>query len=109
MCTFDPDVAAKTMAPNLSRNQRRHHLAVEREYVEELLEDASDSKWVYQSLIDLTILEAKFDDFISSETKSSLLGWIEKLKVLDPLRKGRWQDLEKTVSSLSQIREGEDV
>jgi geranylgeranyl transferase type-2 subunit alpha len=101
MCTFDPDLAGKTMAPNLSTVQRRQYLSSEREFVEDLLEDASDSKWVYQSLIELAVLEAKLDGSMSADTKSCVLEWIEKLKTLDPLRRGRWLDLERTVTTLS--------
>jgi geranylgeranyl transferase type-2 subunit alpha len=101
MCTFDPALAGKTMAPNLSTAQRRQYLSSEREFVEELLADASDSKWVYQSLIELAVLKAKLDGSMSMDTKSSALGWVEELKTLDPLRSGRWLELEKTVTTLS--------
>ena len=101
MCTFDPELATRTMAPNLDNAQRREYLANEREFIEELLEDTSDCKWVYQALIELALLEAKLDGSISQQSKGTVLGWFEKLKTLDPLRRGRWQDLESSITASS--------
>jgi geranylgeranyl transferase type-2 subunit alpha len=99
MCTFDPELALKAMAPNLGADQRKGYIASEREFVEELLEDTTDCKWVYQALTELALLEAKLDGSMSYESETKILGWVAQLKALDPLRKGRWMDLEKSVSS----------
>lgn len=94
MCTFDIDQAAKSMAPNLSTDQRLEYIAAEREYIEEVLEDAQDCKWPYQALIECTILESKLKTGLQEEDRTKVADWLEKLKSLDPLRKGRWTEME---------------
>ena len=94
MCTFDPDQAKKSMAPNLSTEQRLEYIASEREYIEEVLEDAQDCKWPYQALIECTLLEGKLNSGLLEEERERVVEWLQKLKTLDPLRKGRWLDTE---------------
>lgn len=97
MCTFDLDLAAKSMAPNLSHEQRLEYIAAERRYIEEVLEDAQDCKWPYQALIECTLLEAKLKQGLQEQDKTKLLQWLKELKTLDPLRKGRWVDMEQSL------------
>ncbi|KAK4947629.1 Rab geranylgeranyltransferase [Elasticomyces elasticus] len=97
MCAFDSDQAEKSMAPNLSKDQRFEYIASEREYIEEVLEDAQDCKWVYQALIECTLLEAKLNNGLPDVDKTKVLTWINELKSRDPLRKGRWLDLERSL------------
>ena len=97
MCAFDPRTAQQTMTPNLSEQDRLQYIADEREYIEDLLEDAKDSKWVYQALIDLAILFAKLEGSLAKTDKEAVLRWIDDLHKLDPLRKGRWDDLRQRI------------
>jgi geranylgeranyl transferase type-2 subunit alpha len=91
---MDPASAEKTMAPKLSTNQRQRYVAEEVAFVEDLLEDTDDCKWIYQSLIDLTLLKAKLEgQSLDSSQKKDLQLWLKKLTALDPLRRGRWDDL----------------
>ncbi len=99
MCTLDPELAARTMAPNLNDTERLEYLVVERGFVEEILEDTTDCKWVYQALIELALLEAKLDGAMSQQSKTNVLEWLEELKSLDPLRLGRWRDLENSLTA----------
>lgn len=102
MCTFDPKLARNTMAPNLDNTQRQKYLATEREFIEEVLEDTTDCKWVYQAMIELALLEAKLDGGLSQSIRTNVLEWLEKLKSLDPLRMGRWRDLESSIKAWSE-------
>lgn len=97
MCTFDPDRAAKSMAPNLSDQERMRYIAAEREYIEEVLEDAQDCKWPYQALIECSVLEGKLKAGLQEEEKTKISRWLKELQTLDPLRKGRWLDMEQTL------------
>lgn len=87
----------RSMAPDLSDAERLEYVEREQEFVEELLEDAEDSKWVYQGLIECALLKAKLTGGLSSEGKTNIKLWLEKLKELDPLRSGRWKDTEETL------------
>ncbi|KIX05305.1 uncharacterized protein Z518_06177 [Rhinocladiella mackenziei CBS 650.93] len=97
MCTFDPDQAARSMAPNLSNDQRLKYIASEKEYIEEVLEDAQDCKWPYQALIECTLLEAKLNKGMQKDDNRKIREWLDMLKTLDPLRKGRWLDMEQAL------------
>lgn len=100
MCCLDPGKAQKTMVPDLSSEERLAYVASEQEFVEELLEDTDDCKWIYQSLIELAFLEARLKGSeIGIERKKRILEWLDSLKSLDSLRLGRWNDLEQTVKN----------
>ncbi len=98
MCTFDPEQAAKTMLPRLSNEERLRYIAAEREYIEEVLQDAEDCKWPYQALIECSVLEGKLKGGLQEEDRIKILGWLKELQTLDPLRKGRWLDMEQSLS-----------
>lgn len=94
MCTFDPELASQTIAPNLDDSQRLEYVNQEIEMIEELLDDADDCKWVYQALIECTLLASKLEGTMSASARESISRWVKELKKLDPLRGGRWIDLE---------------
>jgi geranylgeranyl transferase type-2 subunit alpha len=78
---------------DLTDDDRHRYYGNEIRYIREILEDEEDCKWIYEGLLFLAgaCLE------INSETKVFTTGdmrsWLEQLKKLDPLRKGRWDDL----------------
>jgi len=97
MCTFDPDQASKSMAPNLNTEERLRYISVEREYIEEVLEDSEDCQWAYKALIECVLLEAKLNKGLREADKQKILGWLKELKARDPLRLGRWVDMEQSL------------
>ncbi|RJE21540.1 hypothetical protein PHISCL_06112 [Aspergillus sclerotialis] len=98
MCTFDPSVSDQTMAPNLTDSERLEYIRQEIEAIQEMLDGAEDCKYIYQALIDCTVLAAKIQGSMTSEDKGNVLGWLAEIKKLDPLRRGRWVDFEMTMS-----------
>ena len=98
MCTFNPDIAKQTMAPNLSKADRLAYIARERDFIEDLLEDATDCKWVYLALIESALVTAKVKDVFPVEAKEDVHRWLVELRKLDPLRRGRWDDLEMSLA-----------
>ncbi|KAJ9312653.1 hypothetical protein DTO271D3_7044 [Paecilomyces variotii] len=99
MCTFDPALAPQTMAPNLTNAERLDYIQTEIEKIKDMLDGDDDCKWIYQSLIGCTLLAAKIEGAISAEAKACVSGWLNRLKELDPLRRGRWLDLESSLNS----------
>jgi geranylgeranyl transferase type-2 subunit alpha len=99
MCTFDPDQAVKGMAPNLSNEERLRYVAAEQEYIEEVLEDAEDCKWAYLALIESTLIESKLKGGLATKEESKMSEWVKQLHKLDPLRRGRWRDLEQRLKN----------
>ena len=98
MCTFDPDLAQQTMAPTLNKAERLAYVARERGFIEDLLEDVKDTKWIYQALIECALVTAKIEGFLSVKAKEDVLKWLVELRELDPLRRGRWEDLEESLA-----------
>lgn len=97
ICTFDPSYAAQSMAPNLTTEQRLAYVVREIENLTDMLEFDEDCKWIYKSLIDLSILHRKLSQQWPN-SKDQLGVWLLQLKKLDPLRMGRWDDLEQSLA-----------
>lgn len=78
---------------------------VEQEIVDikDLLEDYDDSKLVYEALIEYTLALSALKNRKPSEDEEladDMREWLSKLKNLDPMRKGRWNDMEKEMAVL---------
>lgn len=97
MCTFDPSLSDQTMAPNLSNIERLEYLRREIDEIQDMLDGAEDCKYIYQALIDCTLLARKVEGTMSGTDKENILSWLSELKKLDPLRCGRWLDFEKSL------------
>lgn len=93
------------MAPQLSNEDRLHYVKAEQEFIEDLLEDAEDSKWVYQALMECALIEAKLTGELSADVRTKIRAWLTKLKDLDPLRSGRWADSEQLLLKETAVGE----
>ncbi|ODH49319.1 hypothetical protein GX48_04530 [Paracoccidioides brasiliensis] len=98
MCTFDPALAPGTMAPNLTDADRLKYLENEVEAITEMLDGEEDCRWIYQSLINCSTIISRIQGRMSTEVKQRISGWVSELKRLDPLRQGRWMDLETSLN-----------
>lgn len=88
------------MAPNLSNTERLEYAQREIDEIQDMLDGAEDCKYIYQALIECTLLESKIQGTVPSvEQKKNILNWLSELKRLDPLRQGRWLDFEKSLGS----------
>ncbi|KAJ5224057.1 hypothetical protein N7468_008599 [Penicillium chermesinum] len=99
MCVFDPSVAHRTMAPHLSTPERLQYLQQEIELIEEMLDGAEKCKYIYQSLIECTLLVSKITGNLSAEDHERIVSWLSELKQCDPLRQQRWLDFERALQS----------
>ena len=81
---------------NLSHEDKLAYLAAQVEDLLEMLEGAETSKWIYQRLVELSLMSKSLDGRWPVKL-SDLEAWINMLLELDPLRKGRWQDLRKEI------------
>ncbi|CAI7604768.1 unnamed protein product [Penicillium bialowiezense] len=97
MSVFDPEMAERTMAPHLSSSERLGYIQSEIEEVQDMLDGAEDCKYIYQALIEYTLLASRVRGSLSGEDREQILSWLSELKTLDPLRRERWLDLEKTL------------
>jgi geranylgeranyl transferase type-2 subunit alpha len=97
MCVFDPSLAQRTFAPNLSASERLEYVQEEKDLITEMLEDYTDCKWIYQALVDCNRIAAKITGTMSGEDRAEILRWLKCLNELDPLRSGHWADIENEV------------
>lgn len=85
------------MAPHLSQAERIVYLCDQIQAIEEMLDGAEDCKYVYQGLIDCTVLLSKARGSMPADDHKRVMSWVSELKRLDPLRSGRWCDFERNL------------
>lgn len=84
------------MVPDLTKAERSGYLIQETERIEEMLEVVEDCKWVYQALILLSNLQRNSTEDPTA-VQPKIKDWVNKLLILDPLRRGRWTELGKSL------------
>ncbi|KAL4932724.1 Rab geranylgeranyltransferase BET4 [Aspergillus undulatus] len=100
LCIFDPAKSSQTMAPNLTQSERLEYIHREIKEIQEMLDGAEDCKYLYQALIDCTLLAARVEGTKpDGAQRTQVLDWLSELKKLDPLRAGRWLELEQSLCS----------
>jgi geranylgeranyl transferase type-2 subunit alpha len=83
---------------DLSNGERQKYYEHEMEYIREILEDEADCKWIYEALLGLAEAYLEVDAGTGSFTTKDMGSWLNALKRLDPLRRGRWNDLERRLN-----------
>ena len=100
---LDPKFSSTSLVPELAHEERLTYLQKEFENLRELLEEERDCKWIYQSLIQLgRTLKVVSQEWPVDEYQ--IRAWIMELKRVDPLRIGRWDDLERKLQ-LSSVEQ----
>lgn len=91
-----------TITAGFSVEERVSYIEQEIVDIKDLLEDYDDSKLIYEALIEYTLALTSLRKKKPSEDEvvDDLRGWLSKLKQLDPMRKGRWDDMEKEMAAL---------
>ncbi|KAL8719508.1 MAG: hypothetical protein Q9225_003498 [Loekoesia sp. 1 TL-2023] len=89
---FEPSSKTDVIVPNIPMADKIHYVETQIEDLQEMLEGAETCKWIYQRLLDLSTIGRKLSGHWPVEP-SLVEIWIDKVAELDPLRKGRWQDL----------------
>jgi len=83
---------------DLSNGERQKYYEHEMEYIRDILEDEADCKWIYEALLGLAEAYLEVDAGTGSFTTKDMRSWLDELKRLDPLRRGRWNDLERRLN-----------
>ncbi|KAM0419001.1 hypothetical protein ACHAPT_012052 [Fusarium lateritium] len=87
---------SRQIAPSLTVDQRKSYIDREVTDIKDLLEDYADIKWIYEALIEYAVALSRLtSQGLESEYQSDVASWLGKLRELDPMRNGRWADLEK--------------
>ncbi|KAK3304188.1 uncharacterized protein B0T15DRAFT_485907 [Chaetomium strumarium] len=94
------------MTRGLTTQDRIAYLTREIDEIKDLLEDYTDVQLIYEGLFEYTLylcqLEGRQAD---AGERADLVAWLGKLKRLDPMRKGRWADVETELG----LKEGRDA
>ncbi|KAL1606823.1 Rab geranylgeranyltransferase [Paraconiothyrium brasiliense] len=94
MSTLSPKCPSEDrIVINLDNGDRQRYYENEMQYIREILEDEEDCKWIYEGLLFLAGAYLEVEGGTKVFTTADLRSWLEQLKRLDPLRKGRWDDL----------------
>ncbi|KAL8973787.1 MAG: hypothetical protein Q9197_001977 [Variospora fuerteventurae] len=89
---FEPTANKDSILPDLSVEDKLYYIHTQITDLQDMLEGAETCKWIYQRLLDLALMSrALHSDW--QIPSSDLESWIANLTHLDPLRKGRWNDL----------------
>ncbi|KAK6826167.1 hypothetical protein PG987_013661 [Apiospora arundinis] len=95
------DADAKGLiAPNLSLADRKEFIDREVAEIKDLLEDYEDVKLIYEALLEYAMAyRAMSASDGETANQDEMMAWLAKLRELDPLRQGRWDDLEKSLKA----------
>jgi geranylgeranyl transferase type-2 subunit alpha len=94
LTTIISPAAHKIIVPGFTQADRIEYVDQQLLFLNDLLDGAEDSKWIYNALIDCTtaLWEMK-GDLSPTEARQNLKMWLDELRKLDPLRSGRWDEL----------------
>lgn len=93
MASFTPGNEQYAIVTDFSTTEKIDHLAQEIAEIKELAEDYDDVKWIYEALVEYTVTLGQLRK-LENEEETDLRGWLGRLRKLDPMRQGRWDDLE---------------
>ena len=89
--------------PGLTIEERISYIQKEIEGIKDLLQDYKDVKWIYEALLEYTMtlgqLRRKSQSTSESRQQDDLPSWLSKLRELDAMQAGRWDDVGKQLKS----------
>lgn len=92
-------IGRPTIVPGFNMEERVTYVTREIDDIKDLLEDYDDCKLIYEALMDYTLALARLEERQPiEEEQEDLKQWLSKLQELDPMRSGRWIDMEKRLS-----------
>ncbi|KAM0666392.1 hypothetical protein ACQRIT_005151 [Beauveria bassiana] len=84
------------IVPEMVVDDRVKLISRQVDFIKDLLEDYHDVKWIFEMLLEYTLLTYKLrNEPLGVEQSKELVGWVASIKRLDPQRFNRWQELAK--------------
>ncbi|KAM0445049.1 hypothetical protein ACHAO4_010029 [Trichoderma viride] len=83
---------SQSITPAFTVDEKITYLKREIDEITDLSEDYDDIKWIYEALLEYTLALNQLKD--KSDGAGNLQTWLTKLRALDPMRMGRWKDVE---------------
>ncbi|KAI1506618.1 hypothetical protein F5X99DRAFT_11043 [Biscogniauxia marginata] len=89
----------QTIAPALTVDERAAYLRSEIDEIEDLLADYANIKWIYEALLEYTLALERLEQRAERDggKASGLQTWLARVRALDPMRAGRWNDVEREI------------
>lgn len=85
-----------SITPALTVDEKIAYLKHEIDEIKDLLEDYDNIKWIYEALSEYTVALERLQRTDSNSAEAGdLQVFLSKLRTLDPMRTGRWNDVEK--------------
>lgn len=82
--------------------EESQHLKTQLATISDMLDGAEDCKWIYEALLRYTMILRQIES--EEEPIEKAKEWLEQLRKLDPLRKGRWADMERELTKDADSR-----
>ncbi|OCK88630.1 protein prenylyltransferase [Cenococcum geophilum 1.58] len=99
MSTLSPnDTHHAVIALELTKHDQLRYYEQEMEGIRDILEDTKDCKWIYEALLQYASSYLEIGGSNQNFTTIDMQEWLSKLRELDPLRKHRWDDLERSLA-----------
>ena len=96
--TLDPaNRRSEAILEPCSNADRLHYLEQEIDSVKDMLDGAEDCKYIYQALLEYSRRYLEIEAGTKKVTTIEMRGWLDELRKIDPLREGRWKDLERVL------------
>ena len=97
MTTLMEYVGQATITPNFTQTDRIEYVTRQIQNVQDMLDGAEDCKWIYNALLESTMALWQMEErFPEEDEKNDCKAWLAELRKLDPLRSGRWDEVEKS-------------
>jgi geranylgeranyl transferase type-2 subunit alpha len=98
MTTLTDFVGHATMTPNFTPEDRVEYVTRQLIILKDMLDGAEDCKWIYNALIEYTMTLWQMEERAPEvDERQDCKAWLVELRKLDPLRIGRWDDLENSL------------
>lgn len=98
MSTLSPDASpSSAIVLDLANEERIQYLELQMDTIKDILDGSDDCKYIYQALLTYSAQYLHIEPKAKHINATEMNMWLDQLEKLDPLRKGRWQDLRSTL------------
>ena len=102
MTTLVEPTGHATITPNFTLEDRIDYVTRQLVSIRDMLDGAEDCKWIYSALLEYTLAFCQMENRLPRDDENEdCRTWLAELKKLDPLRSGRWEDLDNALNPQS--------
>lgn len=80
--------------PGIAVDDRIKMINREIDFIKDLLADYADIKWIFEMLLEYTLIIHKLrNESLEEDQKTEIRDWVASIQKLDPQRSNRWKEL----------------